>query len=89
MCMYVHMCVYVCVCTHVYMCVYVHMCVYVLYRIAVEAFSSLFDLMELCSLSPDSLNDSSSNGAPSWSLTSYEGSWVPGCSAGGSRRYRR
>ncbi|XP_031434297.1 calpain-12 [Clupea harengus] len=57
--------------------------------IAVEAFSSLFDLMELCSLSPDSLNDSSSNGAPSWSLTSYDGSWVPGCSAGGSRRYRR
>ncbi|XP_063067500.1 calpain-12 [Engraulis encrasicolus] len=61
--------------------------------IAVEAFSSLFDLVELCSVSPDTLHDSSSssssNSASSWSLSSYEGSWVPGCSAGGSRKYRR
>ncbi|XP_062410400.1 calpain-12 [Sardina pilchardus] len=56
--------------------------------IAVEAFSSFFDLVELCSVKPDSLS-SSTDPAASWSLTEYEGSWVPGCSAGGSRRYRR
>ncbi|KAG5272178.1 hypothetical protein AALO_G00162500 [Alosa alosa] len=56
--------------------------------IAVEAFSSLFNMVELCSVKPDSLS-SDSDSASSWFLTEYEGSWIPGCSAGGSRKYRR
>ncbi|KAL2100144.1 hypothetical protein ACEWY4_004538 [Coilia grayii] len=57
--------------------------------IAVEAFSSLFNVVELCSVNPDSLDDNSSDNSSSWSLSTYAGSWVPGCSAGGSRKHRR
>ncbi|XP_030622598.1 calpain-12 [Chanos chanos] len=59
--------------------------------IGVEDFSKLFDTVELCSVNPDSLAGEESGTATtaSWSLTSYQGSWVPMCSAGGSRRFKR
>ncbi|XP_039624077.1 calpain-12 [Polypterus senegalus] len=43
-------------------------------------FCQYFTTVEMCSVNPDSLGDSDS----AWGITSNEGSWVPGCSAGGS-----
>ncbi|XP_061073894.1 calpain-12 [Conger conger] len=57
--------------------------------ISVEDFSSLFETVELCSLNPDSIVDGHVVPSSAWTLSSHHGSWVPGCSAGGSRRYRR
>uniref|UniRef100_A0A8D3ARF1 Calpain 12 n=1 Tax=Scophthalmus maximus TaxID=52904 RepID=A0A8D3ARF1_SCOMX len=64
--------------------------------ISAEDFSSLFNIVELCSVSPDSL-DEGRPPAPSstpalqstWTISEHEGSWVPGSSAGGSRRYNK
>ncbi|XP_053728966.1 calpain-12 [Synchiropus splendidus] len=54
--------------------------------INVADFSSLFDILELCSVNPDSHEE----GSPSlWSISEHDGTWVPGSSAGGSRRNRR
>ncbi|MBN3310413.1 CAN2 protein, partial [Amia calva] len=53
--------------------------------IKADYFSSLFTTVEMCSLNPDALDDTPS----SWRITSHQGAWVPGCSAGGSRKYRR
>ncbi|XP_046892320.1 calpain-12 [Hypomesus transpacificus] len=56
--------------------------------ISAEDFSKLFDTVELCSMNPDSLAE----GEPpsgGWALSSHKGSWVPGSTAGGSRRFRR
>ncbi|GAA6072681.1 calpain-12 isoform X1, partial [Tachysurus ichikawai] len=53
--------------------------------IGVQDFCKLFDTVELCSVNPDS--DAGEEGSDSsWSLTSHKGSWVPMCSAGGSRK---
>ncbi|XP_071377523.1 calpain-12 [Centroberyx affinis] len=61
--------------------------------ISSEDFSRLFDTVELCSVNPDTLvegNTSASPAAPSaWTISDHEGVWVPGSSAGGSRRYHR
>ncbi|XP_036441454.1 calpain-12 [Colossoma macropomum] len=59
--------------------------------IGVEDFCRMFDTVELCSVNPDSDagEDGDAAGASDWSLTSHKGSWVPMCSAGGSRKYPR
>ncbi|KAK1785126.1 hypothetical protein P4O66_018540 [Electrophorus voltai] len=60
--------------------------------IGMEDFCRLFDTVELCSVSPDSDDAEDSDAVTttsSWALTSHKGSWVPMCSAGGSRKYQR
>ncbi|XP_033488141.1 calpain-12 [Epinephelus lanceolatus] len=62
--------------------------------ISAEDFSSLFDIVELCSVNPDTLvegnaPDSTSSPASAWTISEHEGFWVSGSSAGGSRRYTR
>ncbi|KAL7878364.1 hypothetical protein AOLI_G00093380 [Acnodon oligacanthus] len=59
--------------------------------IGVEDFCRMFDTVEMCSVNPDSDagEDGDAAGASDWSLTSHKGSWVPMCSAGGSRKYPR
>ncbi|TNN80429.1 Calpain-9 [Liparis tanakae] len=62
--------------------------------ISAEDFSSLFDVVELCSVNPDTLVEENSPVSPSsssstWTISEHEGSWVPGSSAGGSRKYNR
>ncbi|KAI5098411.1 calpain-like isoform X1 [Silurus meridionalis] len=57
--------------------------------IGVEDFCKLFDTVELCSVDPDCDAGEEDNATPSWSLTSHKGSWVPMCSAGGSRKSPR
>ncbi|XP_049339737.1 calpain-12 [Astyanax mexicanus] len=57
--------------------------------IGVEDFCKMYDTVELCSVNPDSDagEDSDAASVSDWSLTSHKGSWVPMCSAGGSRKY--
>ncbi|GAA6235303.1 calpain-2 catalytic subunit-like [Lates japonicus] len=64
--------------------------------ISAEDFSSLFDVVELCSVSPDTLVEENTPTSPSstapqstWTISEHEGFWVPGSSAGGSRRYNQ
>uniref|UniRef100_A0A4W6CNS0 Calpain 12 n=1 Tax=Lates calcarifer TaxID=8187 RepID=A0A4W6CNS0_LATCA len=62
--------------------------------ISAEDFSSLFDVVELCSVSPDTLVEgntpaSPSSAAPQWTISEHEGLWVPGSSAGGSRKFNQ
>lgn len=62
-------------------------------RISAEDFSSLFDIVELCSVNPDTLVEGSTPASSpaslsTWTISEHEGFWVPGSSAGGSRRYR-
>ncbi|KAI1893223.1 hypothetical protein AGOR_G00121490 [Albula goreensis] len=57
--------------------------------INMEEFSTLFDTVEMCSMNPDSLLGGHNAAPSSWTISSHHSSWVPGCSAGGSRRYRR
>ncbi|KAL7400832.1 hypothetical protein ABVT39_018670 [Epinephelus coioides] len=62
--------------------------------ISAEDFSSLFDIVELCSVNPDTLvegnaPDSTSSPASAWTISEHEGFWVSGSSAGGSRKYNR
>ncbi|XP_062861104.1 calpain-12 [Trichomycterus rosablanca] len=59
--------------------------------IGVEDFCKLYDTVELCSVDPesDAGEEVDSSATASWSLTSHKGSWVPGCSAGGSRKNPR
>ncbi|KAJ8368975.1 hypothetical protein SKAU_G00090030 [Synaphobranchus kaupii] len=57
--------------------------------INVEDFSTLFDTVELCSVNPVSLVEGHDVPSSAWTISSHHGSWVSGCSAGGSRRYRR
>lgn len=54
-------------------------------RISAEDFSNLFDVVELCSVNPDSYDEEST--PASWAITEHEGCWLPGSSAGGSRKY--
>ncbi|KAM6932757.1 calpain-12 [Lycodopsis pacificus] len=64
--------------------------------ISAEDFSSLFDIVELCSVNPDTLVEEKTPSSPSspsspsnWNISAHEGFWVSGSSAGGSRRYNR
>ncbi|KAG7333027.1 hypothetical protein KOW79_003162 [Hemibagrus wyckioides] len=56
--------------------------------IGVQDFCKLYDTVELCSVNPDSDAGDEGNES-SWSLISHKGSWVPMCSAGGSRKNAR
>lgn len=63
-------------------------------RISAEDFSSLFDVVELCSVNPDTLVEGNTPASPSspsstsiWTISEHEGLWAPGSSAGGSRKY--
>lgn len=65
-------------------------------RINADDFSRLFDTVELCSVNPYTIlggNMPVSHTSPAtqskWTIHDHEGSWVPGSSAGGSRRYNR
>ncbi|CAM4583761.1 unnamed protein product [Leuciscus chuanchicus] len=59
--------------------------------IGVEDFCRLFNTVEMCSVNPDSMSGEASDdtATPSWTLSSHQGTWVPMCSAGGSRKYPR
>ncbi|XP_060929695.1 calpain-12 [Limanda limanda] len=64
--------------------------------ISAEDFCRLFNIVELCSLNPDSLDMANAPVSPSppasqasWTISEHEGFWVPGSSAGGSRRYHQ
>ncbi|XP_074535949.1 calpain-12 [Halichoeres trimaculatus] len=64
--------------------------------ICAEDFSKLFDIVELCSVNPDTLVEGNTPASPSspastslWTISEHEGIWVTGSSAGGSRRYRK
>eukprot|EP00095_Tigriopus_kingsejongensis_P007616 maker-scaffold2030_size22264-snap-gene-0.8 protein:Tk07616 transcript:maker-scaffold2030_size22264-snap-gene-0.8-mRNA-1 annotation:"calpain-b-like isoform 2" len=49
-------------------------------------FMRYFDQIEICNLTPDSLEDSAAFcDRPRWEVTSWEGVWLPGKSAGGCR----
>ncbi|XP_008280745.1 calpain-12 [Stegastes partitus] len=56
--------------------------------ISADDFSSLFDIVELCSVNPDTHEEGNTPTA-TWNISEHEGSWVSGSSAGGSRRYRK
>lgn len=64
-------------------------------RISAEDLSKLFDIVELCSVSPDTLVEGNKPVSPvspasplTWTISEHEGRWVSGSSAGGSRKYR-
>ncbi|KAM9852831.1 calpain-12 [Aulostomus maculatus] len=64
--------------------------------IRTDDFSRLFDIVELCNINPDAIVEGSSPASPSsaaplskWTIHEHEGLWIPGSSAGGSRRYHR
>ncbi|KAM9317775.1 calpain-12 [Pholidichthys leucotaenia] len=58
--------------------------------IGADAFSSLFDIVELCSMNPDTHELENAPVATSaWTISEHEGSWVMGSTAGGSRRYNK
>lgn len=53
-------------------------------------------MVELCSVNPDTLTEENPPASPvsppsssTWTISEHEGFWVPGSSAGGSRRYNR
>lgn len=59
-------------------------------RISAEDFSNLYNVVELCSVSPDPLDDENTPVPESaWAISEHKGSWVAGCSAGGSRKNNR
>lgn len=49
-------------------------------------FRSYFDQLEICNLTPDALDDDFS-ARPKWEVSTFEGSWVAGSTAGGCRNY--
>uniref|UniRef100_A0A096MHY5 Calpain 12 n=1 Tax=Poecilia formosa TaxID=48698 RepID=A0A096MHY5_POEFO len=58
--------------------------------ISARDFSTMFNVVELCSMSPDSLEDGdASTGQSAWTISEHKGSWLPGSSAGGSRKYNK
>ncbi|XP_061829034.1 calpain-12 isoform X2 [Nerophis lumbriciformis] len=62
--------------------------------ISADDFGSKFDLVELCSVNPDTLVVTNTEHPPSsapsqWTINEHEGLWLPGSSAGGSRKYHR
>ena len=50
-----------------------------------DDFFKFFDMLEICNLTPDSVDDSTSSKA--WHEIHYNGSWLNGSSAGGCRNY--
>ncbi|XP_044060003.1 calpain-12 [Siniperca chuatsi] len=61
--------------------------------ISAEDFCKLFNIVEICSGNPDSLVEESTPASPSspvssstWTISENEGLWIPGSSAGGSRK---
>uniref|UniRef100_A0A3Q3JEG6 Calpain catalytic domain-containing protein n=1 Tax=Monopterus albus TaxID=43700 RepID=A0A3Q3JEG6_MONAL len=55
--------------------------------ISAEAFSSLFNTVELCNVNPDTLDEENTPASPAtWVINEHEGSWAPGSTAGGSRK---
>lgn len=57
-------------------------------RMSVDDFSRTFNVVELCSVSPDSLDEEDTSTAQStWTISEHKGSWLPGSSAGGSRKF--
>ncbi|XP_013878315.1 calpain-12 [Austrofundulus limnaeus] len=58
--------------------------------ISIDDFSKTFNVVELCSVSPDSLDDVDTPSTQStWTISEHKGSWVPGSTAGGSRKYNK
>ncbi|KAM7399262.1 hypothetical protein PAMP_018543 [Pampus punctatissimus] len=64
--------------------------------IGAEEFCRLYDIVELCSLNPDTLMEGSTPASPAspaspstWTISEHEGVWVTGNSAGGSRKFNR
>ncbi|XP_040902276.1 calpain-12 isoform X2 [Toxotes jaculatrix] len=59
--------------------------------ISAEDFSSLFNIVEFCSVNPETLDEENTPPLPpsTWTISEHEGSWIPGSSAGGSRRYNQ
>jgi len=50
-------------------------------------FMSHFDRLEICNLSPDSLEDDLAQGKTKWNMNILEGAWVAGETAGGCRNF--
>lgn len=51
-------------------------------------FLKYFDRVEICNLSPDSLSEEQIHrGKKKWEMSTFEGEWVSGVSAGGCRNY--
>ncbi|XP_078458549.1 calpain-8-like isoform X1 [Lampetra planeri] len=62
---------------------------------SVEEFTRFFSTIEICSFNPEETEGTDSAEAapgtpapPSWALTTHDGRWIPGCSAGGCRKYK-
>ncbi|XP_078102229.1 calpain-12 [Sander vitreus] len=56
--------------------------------ISTEDFCSLFDVVELCSVNPDNLEEENPP-ASTWTISEHRGFWLQGSSAGGSRKHNR
>jgi len=52
-------------------------------------FMLYFDRLEICNLSPDSLEEEEldSEGKMKWNMSVFEGAWIRGATAGGCRNY--
>ncbi|XP_041851826.1 calpain-12 [Melanotaenia boesemani] len=58
--------------------------------ISVNDFSSLFDVVELCNVNPESdVEEDAPTSTSTWTISEHQGSWVPGSSAGGSCKYTK
>lgn len=64
--------------------------------ISAQDFCSLYNIVELCSVNPDTLVEENTPASPTspaspstWTISEHEGVWVPGNSAGGSRKYKQ
>ncbi|XP_062565608.1 calpain-3-like [Armigeres subalbatus] len=55
--------------------------------LCIEQFMEKFDGVEVCSITPDPLGDPD-NVHRHWNVSSYEGMWVSGLTAGGSRNHK-
>ncbi|XP_015806915.1 calpain-12 [Nothobranchius furzeri] len=54
--------------------------------ISIDDFSKTFNMVELCSMSPDSLEEDTAAGQSTWTVSEHKGTWVSGSTAGGSRK---
>ena len=50
-------------------------------------FTRNFQRLEICNLSPDSLDDGMLDGKKKWEMSMFEGAWIRGATAGGCRNY--
>jgi len=48
-------------------------------------FTKYFDRLEICNLSPDSLDEE--EGIKKWNMSVFEGAWIRGATAGGCRNF--